>query len=96
MESSHANNIGGAKFFNDLIKTYHPYPSQQIDEKCRGAIDGFHIRLMINGEYQGIYTFNIDRYAYNNLGLPLGSETMSYEIGVNSDGGAGAFNTKTE
>ena len=96
MESSHANNIGGAKFFNDLIKTYHPYPSQQIDENCRGAIDGFHIRLMINGEYQGIYTFNIDRYAYNNLGLPLGSETMSYEIGVNSDGGAGAFNTKTD
>ena len=51
---------------------------------------------MINGKYQGIYTFNIDRYAYNNLGLPLGTETMSYEIGVNSDGGAGAFNTKTD
>ena len=63
IDSSSANNISNARFFNDMIKAYHPYPSQQTNDLCRGAVDGFPIRLYINNEYQGLYTFNIDRYA---------------------------------
>ena len=91
IDSSSANNIANARFFNDLISAYHPYPSQQIDGQCRGTVDGFPIRLYINDEYQGLYTFNIDRYAYNAYGFDLGGQTVAYEVAANTNTGAGAF-----
>ena len=91
IDSSSANNIANARFFNDLISAYHPYPSQQIDGQCRGTVDGFPIRLYINDEYQGLYTFNIDRYAYNAYGFDLGDQTVAYEVAANTNTGAGAF-----
>lgn len=91
IDQSSANNISNARFFNDLIRAYHPYPSQQINNQCRGTIDGFPIRLYINDEYQGLYTFNIDRYAPQVLGFDLTGSTMAYEISANTNAGTGAF-----
>jgi hypothetical protein len=99
MDSSNANNIGLNKFIYDFFKPY-PYPSQVTDPSTRANIDGFPIRLTINGEEIGIYTWNIDRYAYNNYGFVTynddytvnrSSSIVSYEVGVNSTTGAGAF-----
>lgn len=86
MESSHANNITGARFANDLWKEIHPYPSTQINNKCRGAVDGFPIRLTLNGVFAGMYTFNIDRYAIENLGYNTTEDCMAYELSSNADG----------
>ncbi|AEO93612.1 gp353 [Bacillus phage G] len=99
MDSSHANNVGTCKFINDFFKPY-PYPSQIADPKTRSSVDGFPVRLQINGEDVGIYTWNIDRYALNNYGFVTyntdgtvnrHANAVSYEIGVNSSSGAGAF-----
>lgn len=99
MDSSSANNISNARMFNDLIRSYHPYPSQLKNEQCRGAIDGYPIQLYINGEYSGLYTFNVDRYANRTLGFePLtpgeADNCMAYEVAANTNSGAGAFITQ--
>ena len=92
MDSSQANNLGTAKFVNDYFRTTNNlYPSQIKNPQCRASIDGFPIRLLINGEDKGIYMFNIDRYAINNMGFANEPLIVSYEIGVNSETGAGAF-----
>lgn len=92
MDSSQANNVCTARFVNDyFVKNNLLYPSQIKNDKTRGSIDGFPIRLVINGIDQGIHMFNIDRYAINNLGFADEPQIMSYEIGVNSVSGAGAF-----
>ena len=93
MDSSHANNVGTAKFVNDFFKE-NPYPSQIKNPKCRCAIDGFPIHLIMNGVSYGIYTFNIDRYAYNNMGYVSddpNAKCLAYEAGVNSDETSVAF-----
>lgn len=99
MDSSSANNISNARMFNDLIRSYHPYPSQLKNEQCRGAIDGYPIQLYINGEYSGLYTLNVDRYANRTLGFePLNpgeaDNCMAYEVSANTNSGAGAFITQ--
>lgn len=99
MDSSHANNLGTNKFIYDFFKPY-PYPQQIKDPKTRSNVDGFPIKLIVNGEDMGIYTWNVDRYAPNNYGFVTYDDegiasrhpnAVSYEIGVNSTTGAGAF-----
>lgn len=90
METSHANNVGTAKYVREFFKQY-PNPAQIKNPKVKCAIDGFPIQLYINGIYKGIYNFNIDRYAHNNFGYLGESNCVAYEIGVNSELGAGAF-----
>lgn len=99
MDSSHANNVGTQKFVYDFFKPY-PYPSQIAEPTTRSNVDGFPVRLIINGEDAGIYTWNIDRYAFNNYGFGTYNENgtknrhpnaVSYEIGVNGTTGAAAF-----
>ena len=100
MDSSHANNVGLNKFIHELFKE-NPYPQQQMNPSTRSNIDGQPIKVIINGQDCGVYTWNIDRYAHNNYGLVTYNEdgtvnrhnsALSYEIAVNSTTGAGAFN----
>lgn len=101
MDSSHANNIGTARFINDFFKDPnicpHRYPrvgrTGANGGEVRAAVDGFPIRLFINGKEMGIYTFNIDRYAFNNLGFSGETSAVAYEIGTNSSLGSAAFMT---
>ena len=101
MDSSHANNIGMARFVNDFFSDTttcpHRYPrigrTDASGGKVRVAIDGFPIRLIINNQEMGIYKFNIDRYAYNNQGFSGETTAVAYEIGTNSSLGSGAFQT---
>ena len=90
MESSHSNNLGTAKFVHELFKQ-NPYPSQIKNPDCRSSVDGFPIRLILNNQDMGLYTFNLDRYAHVNLGLEGEPNAVSYEVAVNSSGGAAAF-----
>lgn len=91
MDQSNANNICNARFFNDMIRAYHPYPSQIIDPTCRGTVDGFPIQLYVNNTYQGLYTFNVDRYASRTLGFDKTGSCVAYEVSANTNTGAGAF-----
>ncbi len=99
MDSSGANNVGLNKYIHDFFADT-PYPQQVLDPTTRGNVDGFPVQLTINGENAGIYTWNIDRYSFNNYGFVTynangtvnrNPSAVSYEIGVNSSTGAGAF-----
>ena len=85
MDSSQANNISIARFYNDLTKAYNPLPTQAIDEDARASIDGFPVRLRVNGIFAGIYTFNIDRYGHDVYGFSDTRQDIAYEIANNSD-----------
>ena len=96
MESTHARNVGIAKFVNDcLYDTKNP--KQMEDERVRNTIMGFPCLMYINDELQGVYNFNLDRYST----LPYGYDDPSgnvlvYEVSANSDTTAGAFYKWTE
>lgn len=92
MDSSTYNNVGSSKLIYDYFRKSNMFYPQEIkNPKTRAVIDGFPVRLYINGESKGIYMFNIDRYAENNYGFSGESSVVSYEIAVNSESGAGAF-----
>lgn len=92
MDSSQSNNVGSAKFIHDFF-LQNVYPIQREVEGSRTNIDGFPVVLMVGGRFKGIYTFNIDRYSYNNYGFckyeTNGTATknpniVSYEFNVNN------------
>ena len=94
MDSSTYNNVGTSEMMYDYFRASNLFYPQEIkNNKTRAVIDGFPIRLYINGECKGIYMFNIDRYAEKNYGFEGEQSVVSYEIAVNSEGGAGAFAT---
>jgi hypothetical protein len=90
MESTHARNIGIAKFVNDcLYDTKNPM--QLKDPKIRNTIMGFPCLMYINDELQGVYNFNLDRYSTKSFGYTDEENTIVYEVSANSDTTAGAF-----
>ena len=92
MDSSAANNVGSSKLVYDYFRKMNMFYPQEIkNPKTRSTVDGFPVKLFINGESMGLYMFNIDRYAENNYGFVGEQSIVSYEIGVNSVSGAGAF-----
>ena len=96
MDSSGYNNIGSAKLIYDYFRKSNMFYPQEIkNPKTRSVVDGFPVKLYVNGESKGIYMFNIDRYAENNYGFAGEQAVVSYEIGVNSVSGAGAFANDT-
>lgn len=96
MESSHAHNVGCAKFINDCVYDTKN-PAQKDNPKVRNTVNGFPIMLYLNDEYIGIYNFNLDRYSTASYGYDekLYPKCLSYEINANSDYTAGAFNKWT-
>lgn len=92
MDSSAANNVGSSKLVYDYFRKMNMFYPQEIkNPKTRSTVDGFPVKLFINGQSMGLYMFNIDRYAENNYGFVGEQSIVSYEIGVNSVSGAGAF-----
>ena len=93
MESTNAHNVGLA----DYVRKYlyiHNNPAQDIDPRASRTIQGFPILLYINGELQGVYDFNLDRYSTTAFGynLPAHKDTCRvYEISANTNSTAGAF-----
>ena len=90
MESTHARNVGLAKFVNDcLYDTKNP--AQQKDANIRNSIAGFPILLYINDELQGVYNFNLDRYSTKPYGYTDPEKCLVYEVSANSDTTAGVI-----
>lgn len=61
VDASHARNIVCAKLWGLMVKSRTPSNTRLNALPNGGAIDGFPIILSINGEFQGIYTWNIPK-----------------------------------
>ena len=64
IDSLHIRNISGARIAYDMIKSRSDFSSLPIElqqaPRC-GVIDGFPIKVYINGELMGLYTWNIPK-----------------------------------
>lgn len=77
IDHSHARNVVSAKLWGDIVRS-----RDSADETIKnlvngGAIDGFPIKVYINGDYQGLYTFNIPKDGWM---LGMDSETVNQAI----------------
>lgn len=61
VDFSHCRNIVAAKLWGQALRTRSKRNEKLYPLPNGGAIDGFPIMLVINDEYQGIYTFNIPK-----------------------------------
>lgn len=64
IDHSHARNIVSAKLWSEVVASrsdYDALPVEMRNSPRNGAIDGFPIKLYVNGTYQGIYTWNIGK-----------------------------------
>lgn len=61
VDYTHARNICSAKIWGNIVKRRTPANEILNALPNGGAVDGFPICLLINGEYQGLYTFNIPK-----------------------------------
>jgi len=61
IDHSHARNIVCAKLWGQLVKNRASVPDALNALPNGGAIDGFPIVIMLNGEFHGLYTFNIPK-----------------------------------
>lgn len=58
---SHARNLVSAKLWGQMVKSRATRNTKLYPLPNGGAVDGFPIMLVINGEYQGLYNFNIPK-----------------------------------
>lgn len=70
IDITHARNIVSARLWGDMVKErsgLSQYPEAFRNAPNLGAIDGFVIKVFVNGIYQGRYTWNIpkDKWAFN-------------------------------
>lgn len=64
VDSLHVRNLAGARIAYDMIKSRSDFSSlpTELQEAPRcGVIDGFPIKVYINGELMGLYTWNIPK-----------------------------------
>lgn len=66
VDASHARNIVCARIWADFVKSRTTPNEKLLSLPNCGAVDGFPVMLVINGEFHGLYTFNIpkDKWAY--------------------------------
>ena len=112
MESSHASNAGSARYIHDMYRTGSSKrltPPQKAgvrdwvdnQELLRSTVDGFPIRMILDGVDEGIFimlvdknskdTFGVKSYKHPTTGEVIFPLAQSFEISANSDIGAGAF-----
>ena len=64
IDHSHARNIVSARLWSDIVASrtdYDSLPTELKSSPNNGAIDGFPIKLYLNGKYEGLYTWNIGK-----------------------------------
>lgn len=60
----HARNVVGAKLWSKVVQSrsdYNTLPEELRNSPNNGAIDGFPIRVYVNGTYQGLYNWTIPK-----------------------------------
>ena len=67
IDHSHARNIVSARLWSEIVKSrgnYNDLPVELRNSPNNGAIDGYPIKLYLNGKYEGLYTLNVPKDAY--------------------------------
>lgn len=70
IDITHARNIVSARIWTDIVKSRNNYltlPSEMLESPNLAVIDGFIVKVFVNGVYQGRYTLNIpkDKWMFN-------------------------------
>lgn len=93
IDFSHARNIVSAKLWGQVVKSRKAVPTELANLPNGGAIDGFPICVTINGEYHGVYTFNIPKDGWM-FGMGSGSnECILCAEGASHGEGSTLFRT---
>lgn len=61
MDHTHARNICSCKLWGEIVKSRANVPDELSSLPNGGAIDGFPCIIMLNGEFHGLYTWNIPK-----------------------------------
>ena len=63
VDTTHTRNLSGARIASDMVNSRPDSPFKRQLAQCprNGAVDGFPIKLYFNGEFYGIYTWNIPK-----------------------------------
>lgn len=64
VDHTHARNIIGARLWSEIVASrpdYNSLPAELRNSPNNGAINGFPVKVYTNGNYQGIYTWNIGK-----------------------------------
>lgn len=66
IDHTHARNIVTNRIWEQVVKSRSDYETNETiiklsNSPAHGTVDGFPIKLYLNGEYQGIYTLNIPK-----------------------------------
>ena len=64
IDHSHARNIVSARLWGEVVASrpdYNTLPEEMRNSPNNGAVDGFPIKVYYNGNYEGIYTWNIGK-----------------------------------
>ena len=72
IDFTHSRNICSAKLWGGVVKSRTPANETLNALPNAGAVDGFPICVVINGVYQGVYTFNIPKEGWM-FGMGSGS-----------------------
>jgi hypothetical protein len=64
IDHTHARNVVTANLWTEIVASRSDYDSLPVELRNspkNGAIDGFPVKLYLNGKYEGIYTWNIGK-----------------------------------
>lgn len=62
IDVTHVRNVVNGRLWGQVVRTradYDSYPAEYRESSNCGAVDGFPIKVYVNGVYQGLYTWNI-------------------------------------
>lgn len=80
IDHTHARNVVSARLWSDIVESRNDYenlPEELRTSPNNGAVDGFPIKLYVNGVYQGLYTWNIPKDGWmNNMDDALDTHCM--------------------
>jgi hypothetical protein len=89
MDHTHARNIVSARLWSEIVDSRDSLPDGLAAAPKLGPVDGFPIKLYMNGVYQGIYTWNIPKDGWM---FAMSSSNPNHAIlCAESQVGAGAF-----
>jgi hypothetical protein len=64
IDHAHARNIISARLWGEVVASRMDYDSLPVEMRNapnNGAIDGFPVKLYVNGNYEGVYTWNVGK-----------------------------------
>jgi hypothetical protein len=93
IDHSHSRNVVSAKLWGLIRKNRSNLNSKLKNLPNAGAIDGFPVIIMLNGEFHGLYSWNIPKDAWM---FGMGSGTKEAIVGADNQADDTAFKAETQ